>query len=290
VTDTDLSNLTETRADLIDLGAALHDRRETFRAEQAPDVATALVPPGYSLVAKVIDPAVEALRPAPRRVRSDVTVTDTASWLAYYAKHKTAGSEVFGDVATSTVTAVLNAPESPTAPAWGDHRLSLKLEHSPAWEAWTKRNGALLTQTAFAEHIEDRTPDLVDPDAATMLEVAQSIRATTGVKFESGVRLHDGQRRFTYAETVESKAGQRGELSVPTMLSLRLQVWRGVPIAVDVTARFRFRIDADGLRLAFVLDRLEDVLDAAWTNLLGDLTKGIDVPVLAGRAPNYGGR
>lgn len=290
MTDTDLSNLTETRADLIDLGAALHDRRETYNAAAAPDVATALAPPGYQLVAKVIDPAVEALRPAPRRVRADVVVTDTASWLAYYGKHSTPGSEVFGDVTTSSVTAVLNAPESPVEPAWGDHRLTLKLEHSAAWQAWTQKNSDFLTQESFAEHIEDRTPDLVEPTAAEMLEVAQTVRATTGVKFESGVRLHDGQRRFQYHETTEGRAGTRGELAVPTALSLQLQVWRGVPIVVPVTARFRFRIASDGLRLAFVLDRLEDVLDAAWTNLLGDLTKGIDTPVLAGRAPNYGGR
>lgn len=288
--ETDLSNLTETRADLVNLGAALHDRRETYYADQVPDVATALVPPGYSLVAKVIDPAVDALRRAPRRVRGDVTVTDTASWLAYYAKHSAAGTEVFGDVRTSTVTAILNAPAAPTEPAWGDHRLALQLEHSPAWQAWTEKNGTWLTQDSFAEHIEDRTPDLVKPDAATMLEVAQTVRATTNVKFESASRLHDGQRRFQYAETMESKAGTRGELSVPTALSLALQVWRGVPIVVPVTARFRFRIAADGLRLAFVLDRLEDVLDAAWKDLLEELTKGIDTPVLAGRAPNYGGR
>jgi uncharacterized protein YfdQ (DUF2303 family) len=286
VPDTDLSNVTETRADLIDLGAALHDNRAAYRADQVPDVETALVPDGYQLVSNLIDPAVEALRSAPRRVRGDVTVTDTASWLAYYGKHHDARTEVFGDVTASSVTAVLNAPGAGD-PAWGDHRLTLQLQHSPAWLAWGALNGRMLTQEQFAEHIEDRTPDLVEPDAATMLEVAQTVRATTNVKFESGSRLHDGQRRFQYAETMEGKAGTRGELTIPTALSLQLQVWRGVPIVVPVTARFRFRISADGLRLAFVLDRVEDVLDAAWADLLGELTEHIDVPVLAGKAPRY---
>lgn len=288
--DTDLSDLTETRADLINLGAALHDNRQSYRADQVPDVETALVPDGYQLVSNLIDPAIEALRSAPRRVRADVTVTDAASWLAYFAKHSQPGTEVFGDVQSSTVTAVLNAPVAPDEPAWGDHRLTLKLAHSPAWTAWTERNGQLMSQTEFAEHIEDRTPDLVEPDAATMLEVAQSVRATTNVTFESGTRLHDGQRKFQYAEKMESKAGQRGELAIPTTLSLQLQVWRGVPIVVPVTARFRFRISGEGLKLAVVLDRLDDVLDAAWADLLGELSKGLEVPVLAGRAPHYGGR
>jgi uncharacterized protein YfdQ (DUF2303 family) len=286
-TDPNLSADVATVNRLLALGAI---ETAEYTADDADDLVVAVVPQGYVLATASPSAEVTLLRSAPRRVKGDVVVTDTASWLAYYGKHSAPGSEVFGDVATSTVTAILNAPASPDTPAWGDHRLTLKLEHSPAWQAWTALNGRLLGQTAFAEHIEDRTPDLVEPDAATMLEVAQSIRATTNVKFESASRLHDGQRKFVYAETTEATSGKRGELAVPTSLKLRLQVWRGVPIAVDVTARFRFRIDSDGLRLAVVLDRLEDVLDAAWTNLLGDLTKGIDTPVLAGRAPNYGGR
>jgi uncharacterized protein YfdQ (DUF2303 family) len=287
VPDTDLSADAATINRLLAIGAVDETH---YRADEAPDLVTAVVPEGYRLGTVSPSADVASLRSTPRRVKGDVVVTDTASWLAYYAKHKAAGSEVFGDVATSNVTAILNAPAGPDTPAWGDHRLALKLEHSAAWQAWTEKNGTWLTQETFAEHIEDRTPDLVEPTAAEMLEVAQTVRATTGVKFESGVRLHDGQRRFQYHETTEGRAGTRGELAVPTALSLKLQVWRGVPIVVPVTARFRFRIQPDGLRLAVVLDRLEDVLDAAWTNLLGDLTKGIDTPVLAGRAPNYGGR
>ena len=54
-----------------------------------------------------------------------------------------------------------------------------------------------------------------------------------------------------------------------------------------MTARFRYRVQPEGLRLGYVLDRLEDVLDAAWGSLLGELTDTLPVPVLAGRAPRY---
>ena len=68
-----------------------------------------------------------------------------------------------------------------------------------------------------------------------------------------------------------------------------LIVWRGVAIQVPLTARFRFRIEGGGLRIAYVLDRLEDVLDSAWAALLGEMTETLPVPVLAGQAPSYGG-
>lgn len=255
-----------------------------------PDLLVGVVPDGYRISSEDVAARLAGYRPAPRRVTGTAVVTGTASWLAYFGKHGSGYSEVYGDVERSTVTAILNAPAASDAPAWGDHRVVLQLAHSAAWNAWIENNGRFMGQTEFAEHIEDRTPDLVRPDAATMLEVAQSIQATTGVQFEVSSKLHDGQRRFQYLESVEGRAGNRGELDIPTEIQIRVQVWRGVAIAVPMTARFRFRASRDGLKLSYVLDRLEDVEDAAWQALLGELTETLPVPVLAGSAPSYAGR
>lgn len=269
---------------LTSIGAALAEPT-SLEMEDAPDLMVGMVPDGWTL--ETLDLSdYDGLRAAPRRVRGTATVTDTASWLAYFGKHKQATSEVFGDVRQNTITALLNAPGA-LNPAWGDHRVALKLQPSAAWQAWTGKNGKLLSQSDFAEHVEDRTPDFVTPDAASMLEIAQSVQATTGVKFESSIRLADGQRRLQYLEQVESKAGQRGNLDVPTEFEIRLQVWRGVAIVVPLTARLRIRIAPQGLLLTYVLDRLEDVLDAAWDALLEELREAIDVPILSGQAPSY---
>jgi len=257
----------------------------------APDVIAAVVPDGYQIKTADIAAALRHYQPAPTRVTGTAIVTDTASWLAYFTKHGDANSEVYGDVRTSTVTAVLNAPRGvtdPYRPEWGDHRLVLQLEHSTAWTAWRDLDGQLIGQEMFAEHLESRSPDLVEPDAATMLELAQSFQATKGVQFESGSSLASGQKRLQYLESVEGRAGNRGQIDIPQQIRIRVQVWRGVAIAVPMTARFRYRIAREGLRLAFVLDQVDDVLDAAWSSLLGELTDTLPVPVLAGRAPLYG--
>lgn len=272
---------------LRDLGAALTEEASVY-VESAPDLLTTIVPTGYHHSVLNLS-QYDYLRPTPRRVHGRAVVTDTASWLAYFGKYGGETSEVYGDVIRSTVTALLNAPADRDGPAWGDHRAVLQLQHSTAWDVWVGLNDTWVTQDTFAEHIEARTPDLVQPDAATMLELAQSFHATTGVEFQSGSRLHDGQRRFSYLETVEGKAGNRGQIDIPTSIELLLQVWRGVGIQVPVTARFRFRAGRDGLKLGIVLDRIDDVLDAAWSSLLGELTGQLRVPVLAGQAPDYAG-
>lgn len=265
-----------------------------------PDLLAAVVPDGYRVELANVAAALEKYRKTPRRVTGTARFTDTPSFLAYFGKHGSPDSEVYGDVTAGTITAVLNAPARPDdesgdcTPAWGDHRAVLELRPSAAWQAWVAKDftttGTLMTQTGFAEHVEDRSPDFVTPDAATMLEVAQTFVQTTGVKFESSQRLADGQTRFAYMETVEAKAGQRGTLDVPSRFELRLTPWRGVALAVPVTARLRSRATGDGLKLGYVLDRLDDVLDAAWSALLGELTETLPVPVLAGTAPTYSGR
>jgi uncharacterized protein YfdQ (DUF2303 family) len=274
---------------------------EQFQASDpsVPDVVTAIVPAGYQIQTVDVAAALAPYRHAPARVRGTATVTDTASWLAYFGKHGSKHSEVFGDVQAGTVTAVLNAPrryepeegeEGPlVAPAWGDHRLVLRLQTSPAWEAWRALDGKMQSQAGFAEHVEDRAPDFHDPDAATMLETAQTIKQTTGVTFESGQRLRDGQTRFQYMETTEAKAGARGQLDVPSSFTLHLQPWRGVAIVVPVTARLRTRTTRDGLLLGYILDQVDDRMDEAWSMLLAELTDTLPVPVLAGLAPDYAG-
>lgn len=278
---------------LLDAGAASAEMTP-FTAHDAPDVLAAVVPDGYRIQTADLAAILRRSRVAPERVTGTAILTDTVSWLAYFGKHKAIGedgetciSEVYGDVTSGTITGLLNAPAGPHDPAWGDHRVVLRLQHSAAWTAWVERNAKLLSQTAFAEHVEDRSPDFLTPDAATMLEIAQTFQQNTGVTFESSQRLSNGATRFQYLETVEAKAGARGNIDVPSQFRIRLQPWRGVGIAVDLTARLRSRATAEGLRLGYVLDRLDDVLDTAWASLLGELTETLPVPVLAGRAPSY---
>ena len=263
-----------------------------------PDVLTAIVPAGYRL-ADLDLTKYDELRTRPRRVHGTATLHQPVSWLAYVARHAGPGTEIYADVTENRVTAVLDGPlgnDTPAQlrPAWGQHRAVLDLTPSDAWRAWLRVDGEWLTQETMAEHLEARTPDLVEPDAATMLEIAQTIKATTGVKFESRTVLHNGERQLRYVESIDGQAGQRGDLSIPQQITLRLQPWRGADLAVPVTARFRYRIADGRLALGVVLDRITEVKDAAWAALVEELTERlgddeITAPVLAGQPPTYAG-
>lgn len=234
-----------------------------------------VVPDGYKVITTQVDD--EQLLPTPRRKTGTVVVRDAASFLAYFGKHAWADSEVYADDEKGTVTAVLNAHQAGAdgAAQWQDHRVVLRMVPTPAWQRWVASSGKLMPQVDFAEHIESSLSDIVDPAAAAMLELAQTFEATKSVDFESANRLSSGERRLEYKETIAAKAGQRGQIDIPTRITLGLAPWRGGD-TYRVDAHFRYRISDGHLYLGYVLDRPEDVLDAAFREITAQIADELD--------------
>ncbi len=113
------------------------------------------------------------------------------------------------------------------------------------------------------ELVEEGLEDIVEPPAAGMLEVAQSLQAAKSVAFRSGTRLQDGQVQLVWEETIEAKAGQKGDLTIPEVFVLGLCPYEGSD-PFRVRARLRYRINDGALQMGYVLDRPEDVLEAAF--------------------------
>jgi uncharacterized protein YfdQ (DUF2303 family) len=260
---------------------------------EVADLATAATEPSeltlggyYTVVAggqlHQVDLTGDKHRDAPRRKTGRTIVRDVASFAAYWGKHQLDGSsEVYADRDALTVTAVLDA-HSDVTPGWAEHRLVLQLQHTTAWRAWNEVSGREMDQETFANFLEDNRADIVRPAAAEMLEVAQSIQAATKVDFTSAHRLVDGQRRIAYTETVESRAGAKGELAIPAEIELGLFVFKGAALADSVSARFRHRINGGSLRLMFKLDRPADVVDAAFDGVVAEVAEACAATVLRG--------
>lgn len=224
----------------------------------------------------------------PARKSGTTTVRDVDSFLAYFDKHGDNNSEVYADIENRTITAVLDAHTAEDA-RWGGHRLELRLRETSAWRAWMGADGELASQALFAEFIEDNLVDLVEPTAATMLELAESFEVTTSAEFQSSQRLDSGARKFSYVEEQTGKAGHKGDITIPATLTLALRPFEGTE-PYKVTARFRYRLDkAKGeLRLGFKIERPGDVLAAAFDDIRVLVDNGIPegIAVLNG-APTH---
>lgn len=227
-----------------------------------------------------VDLTGDEYRDAPRRKAGLTTVRDADSFRAYFDKHSDMHSEVYADAERLTVTAVLDAHE-PDAPRWSSHMLKLGLRETEAWRQWTNLDGKLISQEQFAEFLEDHLPELLEPAAADMLEIAQSFQATTKVDFQSGTRLATGQRQFEYVETTTAKAGQKGQLTIPETFVIGLVPFEGSE-GYRLTARLRYRIVDTQLRIGYKLDRPGDIRDTAFRDVVTAIGEQIEQPVMNG--------
>jgi uncharacterized protein YfdQ (DUF2303 family) len=220
---------------------------------------------------------------APRRARGVTSVTDVASFVALLEMPEHQGSVIFADESWNCLTAIVNYH------GWRDHQIMLKLKLSEQFARWSNRNGHLVSQTEFAELIEESLADIAEPPAADMLELAQSFRATKNVDFEAGKRLSSGEVKFRYIERIETSAGSGGEMKVPEQFTLHLPVWRG-GATIALKASLRHRIGKDGLLLGFKISQLHEVMSAAFDDVVASLEKALPADantytIVCGHAP-----
>ncbi|MFF7946974.1 DUF2303 family protein [Streptomyces griseorubiginosus] len=214
------------------------------------------------------------------RKTGTTTVRDAESFLAYWTKHRDDNSEVYADNERLTVTAVLDA-NAADEPRFGGHRLHLALRETTAWKQWLRNDGELLDQETFAEFLEDHVPEVLEPAGAEMLEIAQSFQAAQKVDFQSAARIGSGQRQFQYVETIQSKAGQKGQLTVPETFVIGLIPFEGSD-GYRLTARLRYRIGQQGLRLGYKLDRPDEIRAKAFADVVKAIGEQIDTAVMNG--------
>jgi uncharacterized protein YfdQ (DUF2303 family) len=209
---------------------------------------------------------------APRRKRGAVVVRDAESFLAYWHKHRDDGSEVYANRSTMSVTGVLDAHTAAMA-RFGKHHVVLQLKFSDPFQIWSGRSGQWQSQVQFAEFIEDRRPDIREPAAADLLELAQTFQATTKASFKSSNLLKNGQRQLEYVEQIEASGGT-GKLTIPDAFLLGLPIFEAATEAEPISARLRYRIQSSGLQMMFILDQLTTVVDAAFENVIAELNRG----------------
>lgn len=206
----------------------------------------------------------------------------------YVTRHHTPGaSEVYADNVKGQVVAVLDSDTPGGNPGWRQHRATLKLVPTTSWTRWAGIDRKLYPQVEFAEFVEDRITDIIDPPAADLLELAQSMRAHRESRWESSKRLSNGETNLVFQETLNATAGHRGQMTIPEEIALALAPWEGGD-PIRVTARLRYRISDAQLRIGVILNRPEDVLSLAFDDIVSAVVEGTpgDCPVYSGTAPD----
>lgn len=203
-------------------------------------------------------PQLDAWRSRPTRTRGTYYPATVDSFVAYAIRHATEEHTTVWVHPTSGQIEALLDDNAPGESGWGDHRAVLRLEPTPEWNYWLANDQRLLSQQDFAEHVEGGMGEIVEPDGATMLELAQNFHATSGATFRSSIRLSSGQQQLQYDEEVQASAGTRGDMVVPTKFLLAISPFTGED-PYKLAASLRFRVSGGKLQLGYWLDRPERV-------------------------------
>jgi uncharacterized protein YfdQ (DUF2303 family) len=257
-------------------------RVESTFLEGSEHVLEVVLPPEHQH--RLVD--LERYQPWPRRKSGRIELHDAASFGDYVTRHRVeATTTLYADHEHATVVGVINdAGGDEDQPGWGDHRATLKLKHTKPWLLWTGEDSDSMTQSEFAEHIEQGLADIVEPSAAAMYELAQTFQARLGATFRQSGRLADGRRALHFEEQIEASAGEQGDLTIPKEIRLLVAPYEGGR-AYELVARLRFRIREAKLTLSYHLVRPEDVRKAAFDEAVTAIEAATSVKAFRGLPP-----
>ena len=205
----------------------------------------------------------ERFLPTPRRTTGVYTPADANSFIDYVGRHVDAThTTIWVDQIGCKVAAIINdngqRDGDTQSPGWGDHRAELALVRTPEWTHWLSHDGAWLGQETFAEHLQDGIMEIREPDAATMLEIAQSISGKTSADWKAATRLDNGAVGFSYIEEVQASAGKSGTLEIPSEFILGVAPFYGEQ-PFEVRARLRYRVRQGSLTIGYRIERPTEV-------------------------------
>jgi len=204
--------------------------------------------------------------------------------------HRGPRAELWADCNKHTITAVLDGHQrndhdplnvGMQEPGWGVHRAILEFQLTAAWSEWSEFCKKNHPQDEFADFLEDHLSDIVEPDAADLLEIASSLSVASGVKFQQALRLASGEVSFQYTEEHNASAGMQNQLKIPKSITLALAPFEGSD-PFKVPARFRYLLRDQKLTLRLLLDRPDQILRSSINDAIIVIEEQTDLIVYHG--------
>jgi uncharacterized protein YfdQ (DUF2303 family) len=253
-----------------DLSVSIGETRRV-NSESIPH---AIVPNGYTVT------DLERLLPTPARIRFKPAFVEPESFNRYVNEHKNEDTRVFGNEESSSIIAVVDMSKK-DGPAWHGHQPVLKLAKTPEWFAWMKSNRQTFTQESFAEFLEEHASEIFEPSAATMLEIAMTLKGKNDVSWSSATRLDNGAVSLGYSEEVRGVAG-KGDLQIPTRFKISVVVFKGTaPFILECLLRWRFTKE-DGVTFTYIVREWEKAEQQAFRDVLAMVYNATEIQPFVG--------
>ncbi|MBS7699195.1 MULTISPECIES: DUF2303 family protein [unclassified Chelatococcus] len=223
-----------------------------------------------------LEDEIERYRIGPDRRKGTARVTTLRAFVDLVNRHKDEGSVIFArtDWPEPGLTAVIDYHTKDHAPRHGEHRIEYKFPVTKEFKAWVDRNGKTLQQEDFALFLEERAPDLVEPndDEVKLLEtllktriampnevfdLARGLEVRVGQTVANHTRIQSGEGQLVFTETHTNAKGE--PLIVPGLFIIQVAAFvDGGPVRIP--ARLRYRVKGGDIVWFYQLYQWEENL------------------------------
>lgn len=228
----------------------------------------------------------------PLRRTGIVKLTEVDSFISFIGRWGGEATVVYADTAALGFVAVLNdhpVGDGNGITAWRDHRVEYACPRSPEWIAWTAVDGEAMRQTEFADFIESRLEDIVQPTSEDgginhifprpleLLEMSRNLHIHTKGTFQRTVDPTTGS--YTLINKSEHEVGST---VIPRAFAIAIPVFEGGS-RYELEARIRFVLGEAGPAFSFALHRRVEIERVAFGAVRDQVGKETARQVLAGK-------
>ncbi len=251
---------------------------------------------------------VDEYRTRPERKTGASTMDTIASFIDQVNRSKDGDSVIFADVATRTspkLIAVLDYNKAGAAgdPRFGQHRVVHNFPVSEEWKAWTAKPLENIGLVDFAEFLENRIMDVLDPaslDAEgkgtlaafcrqlginlaspqALMELSRGLTVHANHKVVQAINLSTGEVQVSFGETHTDAKG--APVKAAGGFAIAIPVFLNGP-AYQIPVRLRYKARDGAVFWTLQPQRLNVIWDDAVTEAVNAVTTKTDLTTLFGR-------
>lgn len=237
----------------------------------------AIVPDGYQLTD--ITPAGAGTTARPDVIRQKATLQTADSLVDYLTKYKGADTTLFADIAANALVGAIDY-HGATQAGLNVHQATMKLPFSLEWQLWSGIDGKDLSQLEFARFLEENAIDVVDPDAATLLETVRDLQAVEIENTSARARTETDHIDISFEHSVNAVT-QSGKLSIPKSFKLMIPVYFGEPPTL-ITGALRWNKIQGQIKFGIKLLRAEQARIDEFKRVVGDIAERSELRAVYG--------
>jgi uncharacterized protein YfdQ (DUF2303 family) len=246
-----------------------------------------LVPKGMEV--QSVKRFLDEVRTEPERRKGTAMHRELTSFIEHFNRFADDDSAIFAspDPRQPRLLAVLDyhRKTSDGAPQFGEHRSIYEPPLSEEWKAWTSTNGNVMSQSDFAQFLEDRISDVIQPGVVNedhalaefanlvggtfaspskLIELSRGLAVNVEERVKQAVNLSSGAISVQY-EAVHGD-GRGNPLEIANLFLIAIPVFRSGAL-YRIPVRLRYRVSQGRLSWFYQLCRADKTFDHAFEEI-----------------------